>query len=183
MRITFRVSFTILLIVFILLVNRQLKSINAVHVHLANTAVHNSNLVLDNAGAHIELASSEPADNDRSRPHIAPVASSSATMTLPSSVQSKARFPLYSKESLASPTRLEPKKIPVQVPGADDDSDSTWNNDFQRVKVGPGLRQKHRRPKPAPPPKPKVTPKSDRIIVVGKMWWEDTDWLEEELPE
>ncbi|KAJ5182420.1 hypothetical protein N7492_000036 [Penicillium capsulatum] len=33
------------------------------------------------------------------------------------------------------------------------------------------------------PPKPKASPKTDRIVVMPAMLWEDVSWLEDELPE
>lgn len=87
----------------------------------------------------------------------------------------------------------EPKRVPVYVPGAGWDRDPFWRvrkpqTEFQKIHadlLSPAAREVE--PQEAPsstaPPRPKITPKSDRIIILGKMSYENTDWLEEQLPE
>lgn len=87
----------------------------------------------------------------------------------------------------------ELKRVPVDVPGAE------WAGDlFFRSRGTPksydSLLDKLLSPveeddddvvapSSTAPARPKVTPKSDRIVVLGKMSYEDTDWLEDQLPE
>ena len=90
----------------------------------------------------------------------------------------------------------KPKRIPVEVPGAEwagQDpffpsrkpnklTDSQWLHAQQLGPLQHGNVQKMS-PSSTAPPRPKITPKSDRVIVLGKMSYEDTTWLEDELPE
>ncbi|OQE35443.1 hypothetical protein PENCOP_c013G01829 [Penicillium coprophilum] len=101
----------------------------------------------------------------------------------------------------ARPTRhvvannLEPKRIPVDVPGAEwagelwfrselppsfYDSESLLKNPEI---LAPVEHDDAMEPSSTAPVRPKVTPKSDRVIVLGKMSYENTDWLEDQLPE
>jgi hypothetical protein len=90
----------------------------------------------------------------------------------------------------------EPKRIPVDVPGAEWAGELLFGSrgapkfyDLESVLdnaqiIAPA---EHNDvvvvPSSTAPSRPKVTPKSDRVIVLGKMSYEDTNWLEDELPE
>ncbi|CAG8247630.1 unnamed protein product [Penicillium olsonii] len=91
------------------------------------------------------------------------------------------------------------KNIPVDVPGAEWSWGGPWyqpsrsskltnSQNLHAQQLGPiqQLQQENRRkatPSASAPPRPKITPKSDRIIVLGRMSYEDSSWLEDELPE
>lgn len=93
----------------------------------------------------------------------------------------------------------KPKRVPVDVPGAEWSWGGPWyepsklsklsnSQKLHAQQLGPiqQLQQSNGRkaaPSSSAPPRPKVTPKSDRIIVLGRMSYEDTNWLEDELPE
>ncbi|KAK5797356.1 hypothetical protein VI817_003647 [Penicillium citrinum] len=92
----------------------------------------------------------------------------------------------------APPTKFAPQQIPVRVPGLDfwnddDDDDDEYMNDYTMSENDGIFGQRHRNklnhPDESSPPKPTVTPKSDRIVVLGRMSYEDSSWLEEELPD
>ncbi|CAI7607661.1 hypothetical protein PCG10_006452 [Penicillium crustosum] len=89
----------------------------------------------------------------------------------------------------------EPKRIPVDVPGAEWAGELFFGSrgapkfyDFDSIFddaqiIAPAEHNDAVAPSSTAPPRPKVTPKSDRVIVLGKMSYENTDWLEDELPE
>ncbi|KAJ9490452.1 hypothetical protein VN97_g2803 [Penicillium thymicola] len=89
----------------------------------------------------------------------------------------------------------EPKRIPVDVPGAEWAGELFFGSreapkfyDFESVLdnaqiIAPAEHNDMVAPSSTAPRRPKVTPKSDRVIVLGKMSYEDTSWLEDELPE
>jgi hypothetical protein len=89
----------------------------------------------------------------------------------------------------------EPKRIPVNVPGAEWDGQDPFFG-ARRPHILSGLQEPYANllnpvvqevqkmtPSSTTPLRPKITPKPDRIIVLGKMSYENTDWLEEQLPE
>ncbi|CAI7571756.1 unnamed protein product [Penicillium viridicatum] len=89
----------------------------------------------------------------------------------------------------------EPKRIPVDVPGAEWAGELFFGSrgepkfyDLENVLddaqiIAPAEHNDVVAPSYTAPARPKVTPKSDRVIVLGKMSYEDTTWLEDELPE
>lgn len=85
----------------------------------------------------------------------------------------------------------EPKRIPVDVPGAEwagelffGSRDFDLEGVFDNAQIiAPAEHKDVVAPSSTAPSRPKVTPKSDRVIVLGKMSYEDTNWLEDELPE
>ncbi|KAJ5563102.1 hypothetical protein N7461_001863 [Penicillium sp. DV-2018c] len=83
----------------------------------------------------------------------------------------------------------EPKRIPVDVPVADWDTQDAFlaimrQQMLSDLQISPAVQEVQKiAPSSTAPPRPKVTPKSDRVIVLGRMSYEDTDWLEEQLPE
>lgn len=89
----------------------------------------------------------------------------------------------------------EPKRIPIDVPGAEWAGELFFGSrgapnfyDFESVLdnaqiIAPAEHNDMVAPSSTAPSRPKVTPKSDRVIVLGKMSYEDTSWLEDELPE
>ncbi|KAJ5566736.1 uncharacterized protein N7459_010118 [Penicillium hispanicum] len=183
MRISSRISITMVLVVTVLLVRRHLNSISS-PPQLSGRATYLPEFVLSDAGAHIELVSEERGS------HQVAISTSSTITTpraAPSASKSKPKSGLHSEPTKApvTPTQFAPEVIPVQVPGEDDDFDPLQQDwDLERPQDGYSLGWKHRNSKPKPkPPKPTVTPKTDRTIVLGRMSWEDTAWLEEELPE
>ncbi|KAJ5146550.1 Protein of unknown function DUF3431 [Penicillium bovifimosum] len=89
----------------------------------------------------------------------------------------------------------EPQRIPVDVPSAEWDVQEPLFEAISRNMLS-DLQEPHENlltpveqeeqkveSSSTALPRPKVTPKLDRIIVLGKMSYEDTDWLEEQLPE
>jgi hypothetical protein len=90
----------------------------------------------------------------------------------------------------------EPERIPVDVPGAEWAGELFFNareapNFHDSMKglidnvqlLAPVEQGDATAPSSTAPSRPKVTPKSDRVIIVGKMSYEDTNWLEDHLPE
>ncbi|KAJ5873124.1 hypothetical protein N7455_003667 [Penicillium solitum] len=89
----------------------------------------------------------------------------------------------------------EPKRIPVDVPGAEWAGELFFGSrgapnfyDLESVLdnaqiIAPAEHNDAAAPSSTAPSRPKVTPKSDRVIILGKMSYENTNWLEDELPE
>ncbi|KAJ5795328.1 hypothetical protein N7457_001927 [Penicillium paradoxum] len=104
--------------------------------------------------------------------------------------------PMTRPTPLTVTPEYEPKRVPVDVPGAySSGRDPFWRTrkpqkltEFQKIHVdllspiGRGEAQP-REPSSTAPSRPKVTPKTDRTIILGKMSYENTDWLEDGLPE
>lgn len=182
MRITFRVSIAIALVLTILLVKNHLESLEPQW-----QADHSADLVpevvWDSAGAHIELVSANSAQKSPSNSSRPSLSSSSPSPIAPkqSSFSPTKSWPEPTNPPV-TPTKFQPKSIPVDVPGANDD---IWQYPFwaERDDEVGVIHNQNVKPKPKSTPKPKVSPYPDRIIVLGRMSWEDTDWLEEELPE
>lgn len=169
---TYRISLTLVLVITFLLIKSHLNSIGSGpqkrdHGKGVDVAPE---LVLEEHGARIELVSKDhvPAPPARSR-------SRSASTTAHSHTPTGKTYP--EPTNPAMPKRWAPETVPVYVPGSEfwDDEDDyvSWQNYWREV-------DNERRRKAS---KPKVTPMSDRIVVLGKMSWEDTTWLEDELPE
>lgn len=182
MRITFRVSIAIAVVVTIILVKNHLDSLES-QWQADRGADLAPEFVLDSAGAHIELVSANPTQlspSNSSHPSLSSYSSS------PIAPKSSPAPPTKSWPEPTNPpvmpTKFQPKSIPVDVPAANDDiwQYPFWSDTDDEVGVIHNLNVK---PKPKSTPKPKVSPYPDRIIVLGRMSWEDTDWLEEELPE
>lgn len=182
MRFTFRVLIAIALVLTILLVKDHLNSLEP-QWQADRGADLVPEFVLDSAGAHIELVSANPAKKSPSNSSRPSLSSSSSSPIVPkqSSIPPTKSWPKPSNPPV-TPTKFQPKSIPVDVPGAYDD---IWQYPFwadRDDEVGV-IHNQNVKPKPKSTPKPKVSPYPDRIIVLGRMSWEDTDWLEEELPE
>jgi hypothetical protein len=165
---TFRVSLICSLVLTLLLVKNHLDSIKS-----DRQDRRGFDYVVDGGGAHIELVSK---DQFAAPVHSSlQVSSSTTTLLTPTSKV----YPEPTKPAIER-TEFKPEIIPVEVPGLWDDDD----DDFASFLWGyMEAEEEERKPTPSSPPKPKVTPKSDRIIVVGRTSRENTDWLEEELPE
>lgn len=170
---TFRISLALALVITFLLVKSHLGSIGSGKREHDYGAAGAPELVLNDGGAHIELVSKDkvPKSSRRSRPSSR--AHSSLTPTLKT-------YP--DPTNPVAPRKSEPETVPVHVPGQeflnDDYFDNAWEEYWSSVNWDPDWE-----PARASPPKPKVTPKSDRVIVMGRTWWEDSTWLKEELPE
>lgn len=191
-----RVSVAIALLLTLVLVNRHVASIEPAHAAQAEDL--KSEFVIQDGEGHIELVSVDR----HPRAVINSVHSSSPsapTLSLPLQTKLNAgpspTVPRWLEPTKpAPPTKFAPQKIPVDVPGEffwgadydeylnelmeeeDEEEDNPWGAQL-------GQRHKNSKPTSSSPPKPKVTPKSDRIIVLGRMSYEDASWLEEELPE
>lgn len=178
-----RVSVAIVLLLTLVLVNRHVASIEP-----AQPEDLASEFVIDAGQGHIELVSSDrrPRGVAESAPpssYVSALAPHSRTMS--NSAASPTVQGWLEPTKPAPPIKFAPKQIPVYVPGQE-----YWDFDYDlypneyREDVQLGQRHKNKgRPTTSSPPKPKVTPKSDRIVVLGRMSYEDTSWLEEELPE
>lgn len=180
MPVTFRVAIAIALVLAFFLVKHQLEA-------LQWTAGPKSDWVIDRAGAHVELVS-----GDGVAPVPAPLYSSVRISS--SGTPAKSAISTTSKRweeptgEPVTPAKVEPVQIPVQVPGEgedwywgqdywDEDQDGYLNDYLDDMDNGMGGFDQ---PKPEPPQVPKLT---DRVVVLGRMSWEDSDWLDWELPE
>ncbi|KAJ5104321.1 hypothetical protein NUU61_001668 [Penicillium alfredii] len=173
MKTPYRVSLTIILVVALLLVKKHLNSLRSQWPAHGQLTARDS-YVVTNGGAHIELVSisNDPVDDVVVLLKTADVTSASAwTATTTATPTSEPTQP--STQSRQSPTVASPPEpltdpiengqslvLTIPVPAASRAFD----------------REEH-------PPRPKVTPKSDRVIILGQMSYEDTSWLEEQLPE
>ncbi|KAJ5981536.1 hypothetical protein N7522_013957 [Penicillium canescens] len=182
MRTTLRAAIAIAVVFTVLLVKSHLDSIPQWQAPGRKQASTRDYYVLDESDAYIEMVSAD---------------------TTTSASQNPTRHkwtPSGRPTPPVVPDKVVPKQIPVRVPGAEwagqDPFLRNWNSktnpkkltDSQKShgqQLGPiqhGDVQKLA-PSSTAPPRPKVTPKPDRIIVLGKMSYEDTDWLEDQLPE
>jgi hypothetical protein len=186
MRIIFRVSIAVALVITILLVKNHLDSLEP-QWQADRGADLAPEFVLDSAGAHIELVSANPNPAQLSPSY----SSHSSHSSYPSSPIAPKSSPAPPSKTWpeptnppVTPTKFQPKSIPVDVPGANDDiwQYPFWADRDDEVGVIHNLNLKPE-PKPKSTPKPKVSPYPDRIVVLGRMSWEDSDWLEDELPE
>ncbi|KAJ6107119.1 hypothetical protein N7523_008442 [Penicillium sp. IBT 18751x] len=173
---TFRITLVCGLVLTLLLVKTHLGSIKSDRVdHQDHQDRRKFDFVVNDGGAHIELVS-----KDQLRPPVQAWSSSTVTSTTTVSTSTSKIYPEPTNPAIKR-TEFKPQIIPVEVPGLwyddYDDLDDPW---WQFL----GNEEKEeRKATPSSPPKPKVTPKTDRIIVMGRTSWEDSDWLEEELPE
>ncbi|KAI1832389.1 hypothetical protein DTO006G1_8155 [Penicillium roqueforti] len=139
---------------------------------------YNSDLYVLNGDAYIELVSAH-----------------TATPATPSHTQTRRKWSPTARPTprlmIANP---EPERIPVDVPGAEwagelwfrseEEPEFYDSNGFDDAQLlAPVEHNDVMAPSSTAPSRPKVTPKSDRIIILGKMSYEDTDWLEDQLPE
>ncbi|KAK4868544.1 hypothetical protein LT330_006746 [Penicillium expansum] len=172
MRTPLRAAIAIALIITLFLVKFHLDSI----LQWRNDGITSDLYVLD-GDAYIELVSAHtatPASRTQTRRKWTPTARPTP------------------RPVIANP---EPKRIPVDVPGAEWAGElffrsrgtpkfydlETSFDDAQLI--APAEHNDVMAPSSTAPRRPKVTPKSDRVIVLGKMSYEDTNWLEDELPE
>lgn len=184
-----RVSVAIGLILTLVLVNRHVASLKPAQ---AGDSHFKSEFVIEDGEGHIELVSVDR--HPRAIIDSARAASSRAPIPSPASISQTIGKPTPSPTVQAwleptrpaPPTRFAPKQIPVNVPGElflDDDDDSYLDDDYREGEAQLGQRHKNSKPTSSSPPKPKPTPKPDRIVVLGRMSYEDATWLEDELPE
>lgn len=172
MRTPLRAAMAIALIITLFLVKFHLDSI----LQWRNDGITSDLYVLD-GDAYIELVSAHtatPASRTQTRRKWTPTARPTP------------------RPVIANP---EPKRIPVDVPGAEWAGElffrsrgtpkfydlETSFDDAQLI--APAEHNDVMAPSSTAPRRPKATPKSDRVIVLGKMSYEDTNWLEDELPE
>jgi hypothetical protein len=179
MRTTLRAAIAIALLATVLLVKFHLDSISQwQNTDDRRKASTRDSYVLEDGDAYIELVSADtttPASHNPTRRKWVPTARPTPRRMSASAI---------------------PRRIPVDVPGAEWAGQDTFfrsrkpnrltsSQRLHAQQLGPlqqGNLQKMA-PSPATPPRPKITPKSDRIIILGKMSYEDTTWLEDELPE
>ncbi|KAJ5626522.1 hypothetical protein N7528_003949 [Penicillium herquei] len=192
MLVTFRVAIAVALVFTIFLVKNHLNSLD----QWSTDRNSGPDFILNDAGAHIELVS-----GDDSKPDM-PAESGVRNVTLESNVSSTP-MPTTSKNVWEKPTgepvipsSFKPKQIPVDVPDdtfdpfledlyyfGDEDEEQTEDMHYDMGRFDHNQMPK-KKPDPPEPPKPPQVPKlTDRIIVLGRMSWEDSDWLDWELPE
>ncbi|KXG51469.1 Protein of unknown function DUF3431 [Penicillium griseofulvum] len=116
----------------------------------------------------------------------------SAHTTPTSNTKPRKFFPTTRPTSPVKSNNREPKRVPVDVPGAEWAGELLFGSpefyesesllDDPKI-LAPVEYNDVTAPSSTAPPRPKVTPKSDRVIVMGKMSYEDTNWLEDQLPE
>jgi hypothetical protein len=182
MRTIGRAVIAIAVVLTVLLVRSHVESISQPQTPGRKQASARDYYVLDNSDAYIELVSAD-------------------TTTSPSYNPTRHKWvPTGRPTPPVVPDKIATKQIPVRVPGAEwagqDPFLRDWMSksnpkkltDSQKAhgqQLGPlkyGNVQKLA-PSSTAPPRPKITPKSDRIIVLGRMSYEDADWLEDLLPE
>lgn len=159
MRVPFRAAVAFALVCAFFLVKHHLDSISG---HWQSAKAQAAHYVGGNA--HIELVSS--------------VRVSSARHTATPTPSKKWLEP--TKPALAK-NNFVPQQIPVEVPEPEPDwylddylSDLNFDMEMERIE---------KEQEKAKPPKPQVPVMTDRVVVLGKMSWEDTEWLDYELPE
>lgn len=175
MRTTLRAAIALALVATVLLVKIHLDSLSQWQDSGDRRTSARDSYVLEDGDAYIELVSAEPTTTTKNptrrkwiptaRPTPRPMSASAQT-----------------------------KRIPVDVPDAEWSWGDPWydklsnSQKLHAQQLGPiqQLKQgnEHKNPpSSSAPPRPKITPKSDRTIILGKMSYEDTNWLEDELPE
>lgn len=173
---TFRISLAVALVITFLLVKSHLDSIGSAQREREYDAGIAPDFVLEDGGAHIELLSKDQVP-------VPPVRSGSSSRATHSSTPTSKTKTYLQPTKPVTPTKWQPESIPVYVPGQEFwEDDDDFNLDWQDYLLGWDS-DKDSEPAQLAPPKPKVTPKSDRIIVMGRTSREDTTWLEDELPE
>ncbi|KAJ5272299.1 hypothetical protein N7478_007424 [Penicillium angulare] len=176
MVVTFRVVVAITLVFALFLVKNHLSSIDDQwQSQSGRSAGRSAQITWRDAGARIELVSGDD--------HISssPIPSVHATPT-PSSTPTGSSYEEPTGKPVAVP-RFEPQQIPVEVPGEVEDDYDFWLDDYlDELDNDLGRYGHNQMPDPRPPP-PQVPKLEDRIIVLGRMSWEDSDWLDYELPE
>ncbi|KAJ6110860.1 hypothetical protein N7486_003095 [Penicillium sp. IBT 16267x] len=183
MRLTFRVAIAVALVFTIFLVKDHLSSIEQWESDRSRSRVPVPDFVLDGAGTHIELVSGQDV---AAAAHAAASSSSAVSQvsSLTPTTSTTQKF-LEPTGSPVTPAQFEPKTIPVEVPGSGLNDELFLDDYLDILDYDLGGRHGHNQP----PPKPKSTPKppvpklTDRIIVLGRMSYENSDWLEEEMPE
>ncbi|KAJ5535992.1 hypothetical protein N7513_009178 [Penicillium frequentans] len=183
MRLTFRVAIAVALVFTIFLVKNHLSSIDEKwQTDRSANRVPVPDFILDRAGTHIELVSGDDiAAAEKATSTSVAVSRVSSTSISTSTTQGF----LEPTGPPVTPKQFEPETIPVEVPGSEFYDDLFSDDYLDTLDYEFGSRYGHNQP----PPKPKATPKppvpklTDRIVVLGRMSWEDSDWLEEELPE
>ncbi|KAJ5641901.1 hypothetical protein N7490_005901 [Penicillium lividum] len=177
MRLTFRVAIAVALVFTIFILKNHLSTIE--EQWQPDRTSHVPDFVLDDAGTHIELVSGDdlPATPAASSSPIVSSVSSPMTTSTTQGFLEATGLPV-------TPAQFEPQMIPVEVPGSNYYDDQSWDAYLEDLDYNIGSRHGHNQPpKPQTTPKPPVPKLTDRIIVLGRMSWEDSDWLEEELPE
>jgi len=183
MRLTFRVAIAVALVFTIFLVKNHLSSIDEQwQTDRSASRVPVPDFILDGAGTHIELVSGD--DVAAAEEAVSSSVTVSRVSSTPIRTSTTQKF-LEPTGLPVKPAQFEPKTIPVEVPGSDFYDELFLDDYLNTLDYELGSRHGHNQP----PPKPKATPKppvpklTDRIVVLGRMSWEDSDWLEEELPE
>lgn len=165
---TFRITLVCGLVLTLLLVKTHLDSIKRDRVDRRKF-----DFVVNDGDTHIELVSKDQLP--------APVQFLSSSSTTVSTSTSKT-YPEPTKPAIKR-TEFKPQIIPVQVPGIWDEDYDDYDDFWWHYMEDDEEEKEERKPTSTKPPRPYVTPKTDRIIVMGRTSWEDSDWLEEELPE
>ncbi|KAJ5948036.1 hypothetical protein N7466_001051 [Penicillium verhagenii] len=194
MPLTFRVAVAVALVFTIFFVKNHLSSIDE-QWQSDRSASRVPDFILDGAGTHIELVSGDDraaavGKSVAAEGTGARVASSSFAVSRVSSLTPSTSTTVGFLDPTGSPVepaRFEPQTIPVDVPNADYFDDPFLEEYLDSLDYGFGGESRHGHnqlpPKPESTPKPPVPKLTDRIVVLGRMSWEDSDWLEEELPE
>ncbi|CAI7642889.1 unnamed protein product [Penicillium bialowiezense] len=180
MRTTLRAVIALVLVATVLLVKVHLDSLSQWQDSGDRRTSARDSYVLEDGDAYIELVSAEP----------------TTTTTNPTR---RKWIPTARPTPRSMAASAQHKRIPVDVPGAEWSWGGPWyqpsktnrlsnSQKLHAQQLGP-IKQlqeaniKKLPPSSSAPPRPKITPKSDRTIILGKMSYEDTNWLEDELPE
>jgi hypothetical protein len=175
---TFRITLVCGLVLTLLLVKTHLDSIKRDRVdRQGHQDRRKYDFVVNDGNTHIELVS-----NDQLSAPVQFLSSSSTTSATTVSTPTSKTYPEPTKPAIKR-TEFKPQIIPVQVPGIWDDDYDDYDDFWLDYMEDDEEEKEERKPTPTKPPRPYVTPKTDRIIVMGRTSWEDSDWLEEELPE
>lgn len=176
MRTTFRAAIALALVGIVLLVKIHLDFISQWQVSSHRRTETRNSYVLEGGDAHIEVSTDEPSKT-------------------PSTTRKKWIPARPTSRPMSATAKL--KTIPVRVPGAESAGKQDPIGEFFKSQGLPDTRKgKAKKPRPskhdtvkevarpiAALPSPKITPKSDRIIVLAKLSYEDTSWIGNELPE
>lgn len=174
MRTTLRAAVALALVAIVLLVKVHLDSISQWQVSSHRRTETRDSYFLQDDNSYIEVATEE--------------------LSKTPSITRKKWIPTGRPSPRPMSATAKLKRIPVKVPGAE----SSWGQDpiseyFRSHGLPDTRKPKAQQPKPwrhdklkaptiAPLPHLETTQKSDRIIVMAKLSYEDTSWMENQLP-